>query len=228
MKRMIAGNMKGGRRMMACTLSASVLLLAGTPVLGQSTAAPKAEVGEAVCQLLDNCAGEAPAAAKPRGTPRVSSTRGFSLARPKADGTPAAAPAPIASGKPTKAASSVAKPVKNPVGAGRYDLRVTFRSGSAEVASAAKSRATVFAAALRDPRLAGRRVRIEGHTDSVGNAESNRVLSERRARAVADLLIAAGVDTGRLDVAGFGSTQPLSGIASTAGAQRRVVAVLVK
>ena len=70
----------------------------------------------------------------------------------------------------------------------------------------------MFASALKDPRLEGRRVRIEGHTDSVGSDDSNRDLSQRRARTVADVLIAAGVDSSRLDVAGYGAAQPLPGL----------------
>ena len=39
-----------------------------------------------------------------------------------------------------------------------------------------------------------RSVRIEGHTDSVGDAAANQALSERRAAAVRDALLARGVD----------------------------------
>lgn len=208
-------------------LSASLVAASGAPALAQSAAEQKEQ---AVCQLLDNCgAAAAPAESpSPRGTPRVSSTRGFSLARPKAEAaaTPAAA-SPVAN-RPTKPAYASRPKAAGASKAGTYDLRVTFRSGSAELAPAFKARATMFASALQDPRLAGRRVRIEGHTDSVGNSDKNKALSEQRARAVADLLTASGVDSGRLDVAGYGPTQPLPGLASTAAAQRRVVAVLIK
>jgi OOP family OmpA-OmpF porin len=208
-------------------LSASLLLFSGAPLLAQAAASQQQE--QVVCQLLDNCsdgANSTPAA--PRTGGRTPTTRGFSLARPTGEPSAPAA-APVAAPSRAQAASNRAaapRPRANP--GGGYDLNVTFRSGSADLSSAFKSRATMFANALKDPRLAGRRVRIEGHTDSVGSAESNQDLSQRRARTVADLLIAAGVDPARLDVAGFGSTQPLPGLPTTAAAQRRVVAVLVK
>lgn len=206
-------------------LSAATMFFSAAPLLAQAAAQQQEEV---VCQLLNNCDGgdtpaaSDPAAPAPRAGGRTSSTRGFSLARPTI-APPAGAPA-TANRAPASNRQASAKPRANP--GGGYDLNVTFRSGSADLTSAFKSRATIFASALKDSRLAGRRVRIEGHTDSVGNADSNRDLSQRRARTVADLLIAAGVDASRLDVAGFGSTQPLAGLASTAAAQRRVVAVL--
>jgi outer membrane protein OmpA-like peptidoglycan-associated protein len=50
---------------------------------------------------------------------------------------------------------------------------------------------------------------IQGHTDSSGGAESNRVLSERRAQAVLEKLVTLGVARERLSAAGLGATQPL-------------------
>lgn len=52
-------------------------------------------------------------------------------------------------------------------------------------------------------------IRIEGHTDPVGNAEQNQVLSERRAFAVARYLVVQGVNGKRIDAKGLGGTQPL-------------------
>ena len=56
-----------------------------------------------------------------------------------------------------------------------------------------------------------RRVSIEGHTDDVGSAESNRDLSERRASSVMQWLIAHGVDATRLESHGVGETEPEAG-----------------
>lgn len=56
---------------------------------------------------------------------------------------------------------------------------------------------------VRDPT---RRLRIEGHTD---NQEGERKqLSEARARAVAELLVNAGVEPSRLETAGLADTRP--------------------
>ena len=54
------------------------------------------------------------------------------------------------------------------------------------------------------------RANVEGHTDAVGPAEYNRDLSRRRAEAVRDMLIAAGVDADRLDVVAHGEDRPLA------------------
>ncbi len=54
------------------------------------------------------------------------------------------------------------------------------------------------------------RIRIEGHTDNVGNAASNTALSAARASAVRDALVGEhGVAAGRLETAGFGDTKPV-------------------
>jgi OmpA-OmpF porin, OOP family len=51
---------------------------------------------------------------------------------------------------------------------------------------------------------------IEGHTDSVGNADHNLDLSRRRAEAVRSVLIAQfNVDASRLNAAGLGSSKPV-------------------
>lgn len=50
---------------------------------------------------------------------------------------------------------------------------------------------------------------IEGYTDSVGAAKSNQLLSERRANAVKDWLIANGIDKDRLTAKGFGEENPI-------------------
>jgi len=67
-------------------------------------------------------------------------------------------------------------------------------------------------------------IRVEGHTDSVGPEEYNLELSYRRAEEVRDLLVARGVDPGRIEVVGFGETMPIATNDTEAGRQmnRRV------
>ncbi len=50
---------------------------------------------------------------------------------------------------------------------------------------------------------------VEGHTDSVGSNKSNQLLSERRANAVRDWLIAEGINQARLTAVGYGEDQPI-------------------
>lgn len=50
---------------------------------------------------------------------------------------------------------------------------------------------------------------IRGHTDDRGSDDYNRKLSQDRAQAVADALVAMGIDRTRLTVKGFGESSPL-------------------
>lgn len=52
-------------------------------------------------------------------------------------------------------------------------------------------------------------IEVQGHTDKNGDAERNRALSERRAKAVMDFLIAAGISPSRLSYHGYGEDFPL-------------------
>ena len=65
---------------------------------------------------------------------------------------------------------------------------------------------------------------ITGHTADVGSAESQQVLSEERARRIADGLIARGIAPGALRYEGRGGTEPVGDNTTDAGraANRRV------
>ena len=58
---------------------------------------------------------------------------------------------------------------------------------------------------------------IEGHTDSDGSKSMNQSLSERRANAVRDYLIANGISADRLSAAGFGEENPIASNKTRAG-----------
>jgi outer membrane protein OmpA-like peptidoglycan-associated protein len=53
------------------------------------------------------------------------------------------------------------------------------------------------------------RVQVEGHSSSDGSDDHNQKLSEQRAQAVLDYLVAHGVDKQRLDSKGFSSSVPI-------------------
>lgn len=61
------------------------------------------------------------------------------------------------------------------------------------------------------------RISIEGHTDSEGIPERNNPLSERRAKAVSDYLMEAGVDASRLSTVGYGAERPIAENETPAG-----------
>lgn len=64
------------------------------------------------------------------------------------------------------------------------------------------------------------KITIEGHTDSEGIPERNNPLSERRAKAVSDYLISAGVDPARLATVGYGAERPIADNATSEGRAR--------
>ena len=51
---------------------------------------------------------------------------------------------------------------------------------------------------------------VEGHTDDVGSDDDNLALSEARAQAVVDYLVAGGIDPARLTAVGYGESQPVA------------------
>lgn len=52
------------------------------------------------------------------------------------------------------------------------------------------------------------RIELRGHTDNQGTVERNRILSEARAKAVTEYLVAHGIDRSRLTWRGFGKNLP--------------------
>ncbi|MEZ4916092.1 MAG: OmpA family protein [Chitinophagales bacterium] len=73
------------------------------------------------------------------------------------------------------------------------------------------------------------RLLVEGHTDSVGSAESNMTLSQARANAVKDFLMKKGVSGDKIITKGFGETKPVASNDTAAGRQenRRVEMTIV-
>ena len=53
-------------------------------------------------------------------------------------------------------------------------------------------------------------VEISGHTDSQGDDDYNKKLSERRANAVVEYLVKRGIASDRLKATGFGETKSVS------------------
>ncbi|WP_192034335.1 OmpA family protein [Halomonas sp. YLGW01] len=61
------------------------------------------------------------------------------------------------------------------------------------------------------------RVRLEGHTDSVGSASYNKQLSQRRADSVKAFLASEGIDPNRMTAIGYGEEQPIASNDTDAG-----------
>lgn len=55
-----------------------------------------------------------------------------------------------------------------------------------------------------------KKIRVEGHTDSLGDAETNLQLSEERAQAVLEALVSMGVSSERISALGMGEDFPIA------------------
>ena len=105
--------------------------------------------------------------------------------------------------------------------------RIRFESGKADIsADSAGLLDRLIETALRCPNAS---IEIAGHTDSAGDEAANQVLSEKRAQAVSDYLVKAGLPANRFTPVGYGSTQPLAGNETEEGkAQNRRIDFVVK
>ena len=72
------------------------------------------------------------------------------------------------------------------------------------------------------------KIRIEGHTDNVGQRPANQALSQRRAQAVMGWLIANGIDAARLSAQGFADTKPVADNGTEEGRAKNRRVELVK
>ena len=97
----------------------------------------------------------------------------------------------------------------------RLDLGVLFAFDSTEITTAyAEKIKEVSDLLVANPDYT---VMLEGHTDSIGSAKYNQGLSERRAAAVAKVLMENGVAANRISTVGYGKTQPIADNATKEG-----------
>jgi outer membrane protein OmpA-like peptidoglycan-associated protein len=87
--------------------------------------------------------------------------------------------------------------------------KIRFKTDSAELLPSSDPILDDVATAMkRNPGI--RRVRVEGHSDNVGNPDYNRKLSRERARSVRQALIKRGVSPRRLEAVGHGEARPIA------------------
>lgn len=95
---------------------------------------------------------------------------------------------------------------------------VVFATGSNRLTADARQRLDRVAASLTQQ--AQVKAEVAGYTDSRGNAEANRRLSQRRAEAVVAYLVEKGIAADRLSARGYGQDNPIASNDNEAGRQR--------
>ncbi len=79
---------------------------------------------------------------------------------------------------------------------------------------------------LRNPKL---QLKIEGHTDIIGDMDMNKTLSEERAKVAAEYLATKGIEQSRLEAKGYGSSRPLvTGNSKKGYQENRRVAFIIR
>lgn len=108
------------------------------------------------------------------------------------------------------AADDAASRTTAPSGVAAAALALPFQAGSAVLTPDAEKFLEALGQALKSTELSRYRFRIEGHTDTTGEAPANLALSARRAATVRQHLISRhGVAPSRLESLGLGETQLL-------------------
>jgi outer membrane protein OmpA-like peptidoglycan-associated protein len=87
-------------------------------------------------------------------------------------------------------------------------LYINFETGKSDVKAESQPIIDQMVTMLKEaPSL---KISIEGHTDNVGTPAANKILSENRAKAVMNALIAKGIDKSRLSSKGWGQEKPMA------------------
>jgi OOP family OmpA-OmpF porin len=143
------------------------------------------------------------------------------VAKPKADPVPVAA-APVAAavvdsdgdGVPDGSDKCPGSPSDKPVDADGCTIvsvvleDVQFELNSSDLtASSSESLDKVVGKMNEYPDL---RIEIQAHTDSMGEAAYNQSLSEKRAKSVRDYLVGKGIASSRMEVKGYGESEPIA------------------
>ena len=89
----------------------------------------------------------------------------------------------------------------------RYDIQPQFQSTLNEIASTLNAYESTY-------------IDVMGHTDSTGSDAYNQGLSERRAQAVANYLVAQGVNGARIATRGYGESSPIASNDTEGGRQQ--------
>jgi cytochrome c oxidase subunit II len=121
--------------------------------------------------------------------------------------------------KPTAPAEFSAAAVESAKAGEVLNLKhVNFATGSAVLTPESSAELAIVVEAMT--KNANMTVEVSGHTDNVGDAAKNQVLSESRAKAVVDFVTKKGIDAKRMTAVGFGDTKPIADNAKAEGKQQ--------
>jgi outer membrane protein OmpA-like peptidoglycan-associated protein len=158
--------------------------------------------------------------------PKTSLTRGLTLSNPNAEQEQRAI-----EGLRNRRTRSITVEERNQVAAiaekkPSVDLEVNFEYDSAVIGAQAADTLIKLGLALRDPRLKGSLVLLAGHTDAKGSDAYNKDLSDRRADAVKQFLVAKfSLPPENLIAVGYGKER-LKNTADANSAENRRVQVV--
>lgn len=85
---------------------------------------------------------------------------------------------------------------------------ILFASGSADLLPESNAELDRLVTELKN--MESVKIEISGHTDNLGSPETNRILSESRAKAVVEYLSTKGIDKARLKYVGVGDKKPIA------------------
>ncbi|ENX41825.1 OmpA family protein [Acinetobacter sp. NIPH 2100] len=92
---------------------------------------------------------------------------------------------------------------------------INFATGSNQIPDENKAILDKAATLLKTAKDA--KLTVAGYTDSTGNADSNKALSQKRAQAVVDYIVSQGVDAAQLTAVGHGADNPVADNATEEG-----------
>jgi outer membrane protein OmpA-like peptidoglycan-associated protein len=200
-------------------------LALGTPAWSADPATLKETLGKvqsgaeskAVEDLIDKLKGVSRKPAPPATAPAAAPASSPASPTPSPQPAPAATAATEPPGQVASPATPDAPPSAREIGpdeavkraerkqAPSVDLEIFFEYKSPEITPQAAAALTPLGRALSDVRLAGDAFLIAGHSDAKGSAEYNLTLSQKRAEAVRQYLIANfGIDGAKLVATGMG------------------------
>lgn len=96
--------------------------------------------------------------------------------------------------------------------------QIHFETGTARLTGASKMYLDKVVTTMKSVPTV--RIRVEGHTDSQGDAAANQAISQQRAEAVRNFLVSMGVEGTRIEAIGYGETLPIDSNATEAGRAR--------